>query len=140
VLVLAVAGMSVAWQPLAYAAGGAACADPAKLPAAQQAECQKADAAANQKSDITQYENCPNGQCLIDTYIQPAINMIAALVGIACVISFILAGIRYASSADNPQKVSESKQRMVTTAMVLIGFFTFYALLNYLIPGGLVAL
>lgn len=80
---------------------------------------------------------CPKGDCIIQKYIQPALNLAAALVGLAVTISFITAGIRYASSADNPQKVSEAKQRMVTSAMVLVGFFTFYALMNYLIPGGL---
>jgi Type IV secretion system pilin len=80
---------------------------------------------------------CPKGQCLIDKYIQPAVNLLAGLVGLAVTISIIMAGIRYATSADSPQKVSEAKQRLVTSIFVLIGFFTFYALMNYLIPGGL---
>lgn len=81
---------------------------------------------------------CDKGNCIIEKYIQPGLNLAAAMVGLAVTISFITAGIRYASSADNPQKVSEAKQRMVTSVMVLVGFFTFYALMNYLIPGGLI--
>ena len=83
------------------------------------------------------YRTCRNGQCLIQNYVQPALNLMAALVGLAVTVSFIMAGIRYASSGDSPQKVSEAKQRMVTSVFVLIGFFTFYAAMNYLIPGGL---
>jgi hypothetical protein len=82
--------------------------------------------------------NCPKGQCIIDKYIQPGINLAAGLVGLAVTVSIISAGIKYTMSADSPQKVSEAKQRLVTSVFVLIGFFTFYALMNYLIPGGLV--
>jgi hypothetical protein len=81
---------------------------------------------------------CPRGQCIIDRYIQPGVNLVAGMVGLAVTISFISAGIRYATSADSPQKVSEAKQRMVTSVFVLVGFFTFYAAMNYLIPGGLI--
>jgi hypothetical protein len=80
---------------------------------------------------------CPQGECIIKKYIQPALNLMAGLVGLGVTISIIAAGIRYTTSADSPQKVSEAKQRMVTSIFVLIGFFTFYALMNYLIPGGL---
>lgn len=80
---------------------------------------------------------CPQGECIIQKYIQPAVNLMAGLVGLGVTISIITAGIRYATSADNSQKVSEAKQRMVTSIFVLVGFFTFYALMNYLIPGGL---
>jgi hypothetical protein len=99
------------------------------------------DPASPNPCDLAQRQinaTCPQGRCIIEKYLQPGMNLLAAAVGLAVTASFITAGIRYSTSADNPQKVSEAKQRMVTSAMVLIGFFTFYAFLNYLIPGGLI--
>lgn len=87
---------------------------------------------------LTIDDRCPRGDCIIQRYIQPGVNLVAGMVGLAVTISYISAGIRYATSADSAQKVSEAKQRLVTTTFVLIGFFTFYAAMNYLIPGGLI--
>ena len=85
----------------------------------------------------TKNQKCANGTCIIENYIQPALNLLAAVVGLSVTISIIAAGIRYATSADSPQKVSEAKQRIVNSIFVLIGFFTFYALMKFLLPGGL---
>lgn len=87
---------------------------------------------------IKNSEECDKGSCIIERYIQPGVNLVASMVGLAVTISYISAGIRYASSADSAQKVSEAKQRLVNTTFVLIGFFVFYATMNYLIPGGLI--
>jgi hypothetical protein len=84
--------------------------------------------------------NCAKGQCIIDNYLRPAINTLSALVGVAVVISLIVAGIQYSTSADNSQAVSAAKQRMVTAVMVLVGYFSLYAFLNWVIPGGLASL
>lgn len=94
----------------------------------------EAPALPNQEVQI----ECPEGRCLFDKYINPLINTLSALVGVAVTISIIVAGIRYGTSADNSQKVSEAKQRMVTSILVLVGYFLFYAFLNYIIPGGLI--
>jgi hypothetical protein len=80
---------------------------------------------------------CPEGQCIIDKYINPAITVASAMVGIFVVISIIIAGITYSTSADNSQKVSEAKQRIVTAVFVLVGYVMLYAFLNWIIPGGL---
>ena len=85
-------------------------------------------------------KECPKGQCIIDKYINPAINLVSALVGVGVTVSIIYAGIQYASSADNPQKVSAARQRIVTSIFVLVGYFVFYAFLNWVIPGGTAAI
>lgn len=73
----------------------------------------------------------------ITTYINPAIMALTALVGIAAIISFIAAGIQYASSADDPGAVTKAKQRMFNTVLGLVAYIFLFAFLNYLIPGGL---
>jgi hypothetical protein len=75
---------------------------------------------------------------LIVKYINPLINLLAALVGVAVTISIIVGGIQYASSGGDPQKVTLAKTRIRGAIIALITFIFLYALLNFLIPGGLI--
>lgn len=86
---------------------------------------------------MTVPKQCPQGQCIIDKYIIPFINFVSALVGVGVTMSIIYAGIQYAASGDNAQKVSAARQRITTSIFVLIGYFVFYAFLNWVIPGGI---
>lgn len=96
--------------------------------------------------------NCPtnsdpaitSGNCataakcdLMTQYIYPFINLLAAFVGVAVVISMIIGGIQYGSSAGDPQKVSAAKNRIRNAIIALVTFIFLYALLNFLVPGGL---
>jgi len=84
--------------------------------------------------------NCANlAHCdLISKYINPFINFLSALVGVAVVISIVIGGIQYGSSAGDPQKVTAAKNRIRNAIIALLTFLFLYALLNFLIPGGLV--
>ncbi len=75
---------------------------------------------------------------LITKYVNPFINFLAALVGVAVVASIIIGGIQYGSSAGDPQKVGAAKNRIRNAIIALITFMFLYALLNFLIPGGLI--
>jgi hypothetical protein len=77
--------------------------------------------------------NCP----LIKNYIEPFINFLAALVGVAVVFSIIVGGIQYSSSGGDPSKVSAAKNRIRNAIIALVTFIVLYAMLNFLIPGGL---
>lgn len=87
-----------------------------------------------QKNDVS---SCPQGSCIFQTYINPAIKVVSALVGIGVTISIIIGGIQYASSADSPQKVSAAKQRIVKAIFILLAYFFFLAFMNWIIPGGI---
>jgi hypothetical protein len=77
-------------------------------------------------------------QCdLIDKYVNPLINALAALFGVAAVTSFAIAGNQYSSSGGDPGKVTAAKNRVRNTIIALLTFLFLYALLNFLIPGGL---
>lgn len=81
---------------------------------------------------------CPNAQnCeLVKNYVQPAVDFLAAFVGVAVVISMIYGGIEYASSAGDPQKSSAGKKRIRNSIFALLLFFFFYAFLRFaLLPG-----
>lgn len=73
----------------------------------------------------------------ITEFVNPAIIVLTALVGIAAIISIIYAGIQYASSADDPGAVSKAKQRIFNTIIGLVAYIFLFAFLNYLVPGGI---
>ncbi len=75
---------------------------------------------------------------LISKYLQPFINFLAALVGVVVVISVVIGGIQYSTSAGDPQKASAARARIRNAIIALITFIFLYGLLNFLIPGGIV--
>lgn len=78
-----------------------------------------------------------NASCdLTKRYLEPAINILAALVGVIVTIAIIAGGIQYASSSDDPSKVSQAKSRIVHALEALASFFFLYMFLQWLIPGG----
>jgi hypothetical protein len=81
---------------------------------------------------------CSQDKCdFIGRYINPAITAFTAAFGIVVVISLILGGIQYSSSAGDPQKVSQAKRRIFNTVVALVAYFFLYGFLQFLIPGGL---
>ena len=76
---------------------------------------------------------------LFSKYINPSINFLSAFVGVAVVISLIIGGIQYGSSAGDPQKVTAAKNRIRNAIIALVLFIFLYMLLNFLVPGGLLA-
>jgi hypothetical protein len=82
--------------------------------------------------------SCNSSGCdLITEYLQPAINLLAGVVGIIVVISLIMGGIEYSTSEGDPQKSAKAKRRIANTLFALIAFFFLYAFLQFLVPGGI---
>jgi hypothetical protein len=95
---------------------------------------------AQSYGDATSYGgNCMSvSKCdLMSKYVYPLINFLIALIGIGVVISIIIGGIQYGSSAGDPQKVTAAKSRIRNAIIALIAFVFLYAMLNFLVPGGL---
>jgi hypothetical protein len=97
------------------------------------------DPAMSGKTNPVTGGNCSDlSKCdVIQHYINPFVNFLAALVGVAVVVSLIIGGIQYGSSAGDPSKVTAAKNRMRNALLALVTFLFLYALLNFLIPGGL---
>jgi len=81
----------------------------------------------------------PDSSCnkFVENYLNPAIIVLTSLIGIAAVLSIILAGIQYSASADDPGAVTKAKQRIFNTILGLVAYLFLLAFLNYLIPGGI---
>lgn len=89
----------------------------------------------NCSGDATGGQNLQNCD-LISKYINPLINLFSALVGVIIVIALIMAGIQYSMSAGDPSKASAAKAHIRNAIIALVAFFLLYALINFLVPGG----
>lgn len=82
--------------------------------------------------------NCGPNQCdIVKKYVNPAINLIGALVGVAVVISIIMGAIQYSTSAGDPQQAAKARQRITMAIVALITYIFLYAFLQFILPGGL---
>jgi|GEM_PF-2098634 len=72
----------------------------------------------------------------VGNYINPFIDFLTGAVGIVVTISLVSAGIQYASSADDPQKVAAARRRIVNTVIALLAFIFLWAFLQWIVPGG----
>lgn len=107
------------------------CADGTNPPSGNPGDCGKDPAGAS--GNCKTLEKCD----LISIYLNPTIQLFSALVGIVIVISIVIGGIQYASSAGDPQAAAAAKGRIRNAIIALLAFLFLYALLNFLIPGGL---
>lgn len=86
---------------------------------------------------------CPAGTensaktCFVAKYINPVVSLLSALVGVVVVISIIAGGLQYSSAGSDPNKVGAAKKRIANAVIALIGFIFLFALMQWLIPGGM---
>jgi len=116
----------------AFTKPAAVSCDPDKVPESAKYCDQAVQCANGTQQTAADKPNCD----LVKKYINPMIMVVSALVGIGVTISIIYGGIQYASSADDPGKVSAAKQRILNSLLVLVGYGLFYVFLNWIIPGG----
>jgi hypothetical protein len=65
------------------------------------------------------------------------VSLLSALVALVVVGSIIYAGIQYSLAGDNPQKVGDARARITRSIVALITFLFIFAILQWLIPGGI---
>jgi hypothetical protein len=78
-----------------------------------------------------------SGSSELDRWLNTTINVLSAFIGIAIVISILVASIQYITAGGNASQVSAAKQRIT---MAVLGFALFlmgYSILQWLIPGGI---
>lgn len=74
--------------------------------------------------------------CRIIWWLMRFIDTLAALAAVVIVGMIIYAGIQYSMSADDPQKVSDSKNKIRNALIALFMFIFMYAFLQWIVPGG----
>lgn len=75
---------------------------------------------------------------IIKRYVNPAITLLSFMVGLAVVIGILIGGIEYIGSAGDPAKAAKGKDHIWNAIIALIVYLFLFALLNFLIPGGLI--
>lgn len=73
----------------------------------------------------------------VNKYINPFILLLTTIIGIAAVISIIVAAIQYSAAGDDPGAVNKAKDRIFQTVIGIIAYIFLFAFLNYIIPGGI---
>lgn len=74
--------------------------------------------------------------CGIIKYLVLFIQFLTAIVAIVVVISIIIGGIQYSTSADDPGMVTAAKKRIINALLALALYIFTFAILQFLIPGG----
>ena len=84
-------------------------------------------------------QNCvaPTGGSVIVTYVVLLLKFIGGAIGAVIVLMLMIAGIQYITSAGDPGAVKNAKDRITNAITALILFAFMYAILNFLIPGGI---
>lgn len=77
-------------------------------------------------------DTCP----FLKNYVVPAINVLAASVGIVVLIMVAWGGLQYTSSRDNPQQTAAAKDHIRNAILALVIYIFMIAFLNWVVPGG----
>jgi hypothetical protein len=77
------------------------------------------------------------GNCGIVNLIVIGINFLSAIAGIVFVLSIMISGFQYMTGRDNSGQIQKAKSRIVWTLIAVAIFIFMYALLEFLVPGGI---
>lgn len=87
-----------------------------------------------------QYSEAQAVKCLqtnpIVRDLNTVINVLAGLVGVVCVAMIVVGGIQYSLARNNPQATAGARTRILNAVIAMVAFMFIWALLQYLIPGG----
>ncbi|MGF7229096.1 MAG: hypothetical protein ACQR33_03865 [Candidatus Saccharibacteria bacterium] len=75
-------------------------------------------------------------ECIVSTYINPVVAFLAAMAGVAVVISIVVGAIQYSSAGGDPGKVAAARGRITKAIIALLAFVFLYAFINFILPGG----
>jgi hypothetical protein len=92
----------------------------------------------------TRTKDCPSGYRIdsskpggvIVAYLILILRLLSTLIGGIIILMLVLAGVQYILSTGDPAKVKNAKKRVVNSITALVLFLMMYAILNFLIPGG----
>lgn len=101
------------------------------------------NAPADQEDPLDGYGDCRSSStldesnCGIIKHLNVLIRILAATVGIVITVMIVWGGIQYTISRDNPQQTAAAKAHIQNALLALVVYIFSIALLNWLIPGGI---
>ena len=84
------------------------------------------------------YTQLNKDNCKIIGYIIIGTNALSAIAGVVIATSLVAAGIQYSSAGSNPQQVAAARQRIINAVLALLIFAFGYAVVQWLVPGGVI--
>lgn len=72
----------------------------------------------------------------IHAYLAAVIKWLSGLIAAAAAIMIVVSGIQYITSSGNPDATKAAKSRLTNAILGIILFIFMFAILNWLIPGG----
>lgn len=73
----------------------------------------------------------------IDDILKLVLNIVVYGLGAAAVLGVVIAGILYMTARDNETQVATAKRRLYEIVIGLVAWAVMYAVLQWLLPGGL---
>lgn len=70
-------------------------------------------------------------------YMGTIIRFLSAGVGVVVMLMIVISGIQYITSSGNPDAVAGAKKRLTNAVLALVLFIFMAAILNFIVPGGL---
>ncbi len=106
---------------------------------ADKTTCESAPTTPGCGSAFSNNTPCDGGDyCgFVDKYINPVLNFLAIGFGLIVTITVVVSGIQYITSGGNPQAIGAAKKRIFNAVLSLLLFIFMWALLQWLVPGGL---
>ncbi len=75
--------------------------------------------------------------CGLFTYINTAIKLLSALIGIVVTGMIIVGGIKYSMAGSDPGAVEKAKKLIFSAILTLVGYGLLFAVAQWLLPGGI---
>ncbi len=73
----------------------------------------------------------------IMAYLVMVIQYLSSAVGLVIVLMIVIGGVQYITSAGDPGAIKAAKGRITNAIVALFAFFLMFAILNFIIPGGI---
>lgn len=145
-----VLAFSISIAGLTGSVGAIRCPDGSTLPDAQADQCPDANGnppggPVDEEVETIDFQvNCQPDEgisldrknCGIINIIVIAINFLSAVAGVVFVLSIMISGFQYMTAQDNAGQIEKAKSRITMTLLALVIYIFMYALLNFLVPGG----
>jgi hypothetical protein len=112
--------------------GGTDNPEPANAPA------DGSDTSSGEIDDTPVELECRNegDQCSINDHLTTVVRVLSAMVGIVVTCMIAWGGLQYSSARDNPQQSAEAKNHILNAVIALVFYIFSIAILNWLVPGG----
>ena len=88
------------------------------------------------RCDCSQKGNLDKDNCSAVAYLIIAIRVLSGLVGIIVILMIIIGGIQYSAARNDPQAIAAARGRVTNAVLALLFYLFIFAILQWLVPGG----